>query len=102
MRLGQRIVQFERLARCLICQQSRLPRGDASPVTWDHVISVAESGIRKRIVRIGGYRLLKQIDALLQALRFASIPELPPFQIQPVRLRIRSSRATESTLFLIA
>src|ERR1700676_613674 len=102
MRLWQGVIQFERLARCRVRQQSRLPRGYAGLVTRDHVVGVAQPGISKSVVRVGGNRLLKQIDALLQALRGASVPELPPFQIQPVGLRIRSPGATQSPLFLSA
>src|SRR6267378_3710758 len=96
----QGVIQFESLARCRIRQQSRLPRGYAGPVTRDHVVGVAQPGISKSIVRIGGNGLLKRIDALLQPLWGASVPELPPFQIQPVGLRIRSPGATQSPLFL--
>src|SRR6266849_6078395 len=41
MCLRQGVIQFERLARCRVRQQSRLPRGYAGTVTRDHVVGVA-------------------------------------------------------------
>src|SRR5260370_13475929 len=100
MSFCQGFTQCDRLPRWAARQQSRLPRSYAGPVTGDHVVGVAQPGISKGVVRIGGNRLLKQIDALLQPLRGASVPELPPFQIQPVGRRIRTPGAAQSPPFL--
>src|SRR4029077_974845 len=102
MHLGEGVVQFERLARSLVRQQMSLPNREANAVAGSDVVSIRESGIGKGIGGIGGNRLLKHINTLLEALRGATIPELASFQIQPIGFRVGSAGATQPLLFLAA
>src|SRR5580700_4045550 len=100
MCLWQAVIQFERLVCGFLRQRSGLPGGYAYPVARNHVVSITQPGISKSVVRIGGNRLLEQINALLQTFRGAPVPELSALQIEAVGLGITRPGIAQSPLLV--
>ena len=81
VRLGQRRIEFERLASRVVRQKPRLFGSDSDVVGRSDRVGLGQAGVGKRVIGVRRDGLLKQIDALLQALLCAPVPLLASFQV---------------------
>src|SRR6202043_1293926 len=77
-----------------------LLRIDADIVTGSDIVGVGETGIRECVLRVGGDSLLEQGNTFDETIARAPEPELPSFQVEPVRFGIRSSGAVRLMLLV--
>src|SRR2546425_10408920 len=87
VRLGQRIVNLQRLGRGLLGFWERFFRL-VDPVGNEHVVAVGEPGVSRSIVLICLDRFPKILDALKETIFSSFVPIVAALQIQTERLNL--------------